>query len=390
MTRWLAPRWLVLCAAALAAAAIALSASKIPQASSTLLLTETEIAEVLKHGPWPEPHVPDPSNGVSGNPEAIELGRTLFFDKRLSATGTVACASCHRPDQGWTDGLARAQGIARVDRNTQSLFDVARNRWFGWDGRTDSLWAHSIGPILDPKEMGADPAHVARLLVGDPQLSALYSSTFGVPPEPREDLTTLVNAAKALAAFQETIASGRAPFDEFRDGLARGDRAAASRYPQAAQRGAALFVGRGKCNVCHVGPRFTNGEFADAGVPYFIEPGRVDTGRHGGIAKLKDSPFNLTGRFNDDPQRAGAWATQHVAELHTNFGAFKVPPLRNLTRTAPYMHDGSRATLANVVRHYSALNPERLHTDGERILEPFNFTKREVEDLVAFLATLSN
>lgn len=381
-------RWLGLCAA-LAAAAIALGGGGVPIASSTLLLTETEIVEVVKHGPWPAPRIVDPSNRVSGKPEAIEFGQALFFDKRLSATGTVACANCHRPDQGWADGLSRAQGIARVDRNTQSLYNVARNRWFGWDGRTDSLWAHSIGPILDPKEMGADPAHVARLLVDDPKLSAMYRTTFGDPPDPREDLATLVNAAKALAAFQETIVSGRTPFDDFRDALARDDRAAASRYPQAAQRGAALFVGRGKCNVCHLGPGFTNGEFADAGVPYFIEPGRVDQGRHGGIAKLTASAFNLTGRFNDDPLRTGAWATQHVAELHTNFGAFKVPPLRNLTRTAPYMHDGSRPTLADVVRHYSELNPERLHTDGEKILEPFNFTNREVEDLIAFLATLS-
>lgn len=382
-------RWLAVCAA-VATATIALVAARAPLASSTLLLSETEIAEVLKHGPWPEPRVADPSNRVSGMPAAIELGRALFFDTRLSATDTVACASCHRPDQGWTDGRPRAQGIARVDRNTQSLFNVARNRWFGWDGRTDSLWAHSIGPILDAKEMGADAGHVARLLAGDARLSAMYTSTFGGPPDPREDQPTLVNASKALAAFQETIVSGRTSFDDFRDALARGDKATASRYPQAAQRGAALFVGRGKCNVCHTGAAFTNGEFADAGVPYFIEPGRVDPGRHGGIAKLKGSPFNLTGRFNDDPQRTGAWATQHVAELHTNFGAFKVPSLRNLTRTAPYMHDGSRATLADVVRHYSELNPERLHTDGERILEPFNFAKREVEDLVAFLVTLSN
>lgn len=381
-------RWLALCAV-LALGAIALIVARVTAARSTLLLTEAEIAEVLLHGPWPEPLASDPSNRVSGKSQAIELGRALFFDARLSATGTVSCASCHKPELGWTDGRPRAQGIARVDRNTQSLYNVARNRWFGWDGRTDSLWAHSIGPILDSKEMGADAGHVARLLADDARLSAMYTFTFGSSPDPREAQATLVSAAKALAAFQETIVSGRTSFDDFRDALARGDKAAASRYPQAAQRGAALFVGRGKCNVCHVGPGFTNGEFADAGVPYFIEPGRVDSGRHGGIAKLRDSPFNLTGRFNDDPQRTGAWATERVADLHTNFGAFKVPPLRNLTRTAPYMHDGSRTTLADVVRHYSELNPERLHTDGEKILEPFNFTKLEIEDLVAFLITLS-
>lgn len=358
--------------------------------ASTLLLSDAEVAEIVKHGPWPEPSKIDPSNRVSGKREAIQFGRVLFFDKRLSVTGTVACASCHRPELGWQDGRDRAQGLARVDRNTQSLFNVARNRWFGWDGRTDSLWAHSIGPILDPKEMGADASHVFRLVTGDAELARSYRSAFGRAPGSVDEQATLVDVAKALAAFQETIVSGRTSFDDFRDAIARGDRAAAARYPQAAQRGAALFVGRGKCNVCHVGPAFTNGEFADAGVPYFVEAGRVDPGRHGGIARLKGSPFNLTGRFNDDADKKGAWATRQVAHLHTNFGAFKVPTLRNLTQTAPYMHNGSRATLVDVLRHYSELNIERLHTDGERILEPFNFNDREIEDLAAFLRTLSN
>ena len=171
-----------------------------------------------------------------------------------------------------------------------------------------------------------------------------------------------------MAAFQETITSGRTPFDDFRDALARGDRSAAAAFPEDAQRGAQIFVGRGKCNVCHTGAGFTNGEFADAGVPYFIEPGRVDPGRHGGIAQLRRNTHNLTGRYNDDPDRKGAWATRQVADLHSNFGAFKVPTFRSLTRTAPYFHDGSKATLADVVRHYSEIDLERLHTDGEKIL----------------------
>jgi cytochrome c peroxidase len=123
-------------------------------------------------------------------------------------------------------------------------------------------------------------------------------------------------------------------------------------------------------------------------VPYFIAPGRVDPGRQGGIKLLKDSPYTLAGRFNDDPNRA-AWGARYVAELHTNFGAFKVPSLRNLTRTAPYMHAGSRPTLVDVVRHYSELNPERLHTDGEKILEPLYLSQSEIDSLVAFLTTLS-
>lgn len=375
---------------AAAALVLFLTTCRAPDGSPDLLVSADEIALITLHGPWPGPAIRDASNRVSGSPDAIEFGRRMFFDRRLSSSGTIACATCHRPDAGWSDGLPRAQGLARLDRNSLSLYNVGDNRWFGWDGRTDSLWAHSIGPILDPREMGADPAHVVRLLAGDLSLATLYGAVFGEPVDAGDAQTVLVNLAKALAAFQETIVSGRTAFDDFRDALARGDRSAAARYPKSAQRGAVLFVGRGKCNLCHVGPAFTNGEFADAGVPYFIEPGRVDAGRQGSIAKLKASPFNLAGRFNDDARRSGAWAVQQVAEQPANFGAFKVPSLRNLTRTAPYLHDGSRATLEDVVRHYSDLDIERLHADGERILEPFKFTREESDDLVAFLKSLSD
>ena len=374
----------------MAAAGIAIFCLAARVEALELTLSGAEIARIVSHGPWPPTRFPDPSNRVSGSPDAVSLGRKLFFDPRLSATGAVSCASCHRPEKGWTDGRARAQGIAGIDRNTQPLYDVAGQRWFGRDGRTDSLWAHSIGPILDEREMGADASHVARLLVGDATLADAYRVAFGAAPDPSDAQAVLVNVAKALASFQETITSGRTAFDEFRDALAADDPVSAARYPLKAQRGAALFFGRGKCHFCHTGAAFTNGEFADAGVPYFIAPGRVDPGRHGGIAKLRASPFNLAGRFNDDPARSGAWASERVADLNANFGAFKVPSLRNLTRTAPYMHDGSLATLTDVVKHYSELDTERLHTDGERILEPFGFTDAEIEDLVAFLETLSN
>ncbi len=114
----------------------------------------------------------------------------------------------------------------------------------------------------------------------------------------------LVNVAKALAAFQETIVTGRTPFDDFRDALERGDTAAIARYPAAAQRGLKLFVGKGDCSACHLGPNFTSGEFEDVGVPFFAEKGRVDQGRYGGIAALQASPFTLLGAFNDDPGNA--------------------------------------------------------------------------------------
>ncbi len=347
-----------------------------------------EKRRILRHGPWPPASRPDPSNRVSGKPAAIAFGRALFFEPRLSISGAVSCASCHRPDRAWTDGLPQSRGQETIDRNALSLFNLRFNRWFGWDGAQDSLWAQNLRPLLDRREMGVGPGGAARLVRSDRQLSCGYRRAFGEAPG-ADDERVFVDLGKALAAFLETQVTGRTPFDEFRDALARGDAAGMARYPAAARRGLRLFVGRGNCAFCHFGPAFTNGEFADAGVPHFIEPGRVDPGRHGGIRKLRESPYTLLGRFNDDAERSTAAKTRYVRLRQSNFGEFRVPGLRNAALTAPYMHAGSLETLADVVRHYSTLDEERLHAGGERILRRLDLGPREQADLVAFLETLT-
>lgn len=353
-----------------------------------LTFTPLETARILQLGPWPMSWAPDPSNRVSGRPEAVAFGRVLFFEKRLSGTGTAACASCHVPEQLFTDGRIRGRGFVELDRNTQSLVNVRLNRWFGWDGAADSLWSQSLRPILDKREMRSSPDHVGTLLRGDAVLAAGYEKVFGAPPA--DDDTATVNVGKALAAFQETLTSGRTAFDEFRDALERGDTRAAGRYPIEAQRGLRIFVGRGNCVVCHLGPNFSNGEFGDIGMPFFAAPGRVDPGRYEGIRKLRVSRVNLLGRYNDDPARAPGTGTRHVTLQHRNWGEFRVPSLRNLLHTGPYMHAGQLANLREVVRHYSELNEERLHADGERILRPLHLSGDEAEDLEWFLRTLSD
>ena len=372
--------------ARLAAAAFLLAAGVV--AAQPVEFTPDEVRAILRHGPWPAAWRPDASNRVSGSPQAIALGENLFFEPRLSAKGNVLCASCHVPYRGWQDGRARALGQVEVDRNTPSLLNVRWNRWFGWDGAGDSLWAQSIRPILDPREMGASAPHAAALVRGDPEHRCRFEKAFGAPP-PADDQAVLVAIGKALAAFQETLVSGRSPFDEFRDALERGDLERAAQYPAAARRGLRIFIGRGACNTCHFGPAFTNGEFHDIGIAHFIRRGEVDPGRHGGIRRLKENPFNLLGRYNDDAAGASATKTRHVALDHRNFGEFKVPSLRNVALTAPYMHNGSLATLAEVVRHYSELNLERLHADGESILKLLRLNDQEAADLVAFLESLT-
>jgi cytochrome c peroxidase len=350
--------------------------------------TAAERRAILRHGPWPPAWTPDPSNRVSGKPEAIALGEKLFFEPRLSAKGGVLCATCHVPYRGWQDGRARGMGHVEVDRNTQSLLDVRWNRWFGWDGAGDSLWAQSIRPMLDPREMGASAVHAAGFVRSDAEYVCHYRKTFGSSP-PADDEALLVDIGKALAAFQETLLSGRTPFDDFRDALERSDVAAAASYPVAAQRGLKIFIGKGNCHLCHVGPTFSNGEFHDTGVSHFIRRGEVDAGRHGGIQRLKASPFNLLSRYNDDRSGTAAIKTKHVAPDHRNYGEFKVPRLRNVALTAPYMHSGRLATLTEVVRHYSDLNLDRLHADGESILKPLKLSEQEIADLVAFLESLT-
>jgi cytochrome c peroxidase len=354
--------------------------------SGMLFFDDAEKRKILAHGPWPPPARRDPSNRVSGKPEAIALGERLFFEPRLSGSGSVLCASCHVPFRAFQDGRARAFGLQEVDRNTPSLFNVGLYRWYGWDGGHDSLWSQSIRPLLDAREMDAGARHVAAVIRG--LFLQGYREAFEREP-PGNDEDLLVDAGKALAAFQETLVSPRTAFDAFRDAVAADDREAMEKYPVAAQRGLRIFIGKGNCSVCHFGPLFTNGEFADVGVPFFVAPGKVDPGRAHGLEVLRKSRFNLLGRYNDDAARSTATGTRHVEPQHRNFGEWRVPGLRNVARTAPYMHNGSLAALRDVVKHYSALNEERLHADGEKILRRLDLSEGEVDDLVVFLETLS-
>jgi cytochrome c peroxidase len=350
-------------------------------------LSNDDVTRILAFGPWPPPPLRDPSNRASGRPEAIAFGARLFADPRLSRDGTHACASCHQPARAFVDGLPRGVGLAAGDRNTLSLLNVGTQRWFGWDGANDNLWAQSLRPLLDAREMGAGLEGVAGAVRRHADLREAYTRVFGAPPGD-DDERVAVDLAKALAAYQETLFSPRTGFDAFRDALQRGDREAARRYPPAAQRGLAMFLGKGRCYVCHGGPGFSNGEFHDIGRPHFAAPGRVDPGRHGGIRALRASRYNLLGPYNDDAARSTATGTRHVVLEHRNYGEFKVPGLRNLGATAPYMHDGSLATLREVLLHYSELNEERLHADGEALLVPLRLSQAEIDDLLAFLRSL--
>jgi cytochrome c peroxidase len=327
---------------ALLAALAALSPPPGTAAEDPPALTESEIRAILAHGPWPAPASTDPSNRVSGKREAIEFGERLFFDRRLSDGGKFSCGTCHVPERNWTDNQTRGAAIAEVDRNTPTLMNARMGRRFGWDGAADSLWSQSIRPILDARELGANPRHVAELLRKDEQLSCRYRKAFDAAPSATDDDAVLADVGKALAAFQETFETPPTPFDRFRNALARGEPIRPWVYSEAAQRGARIFVGKGGCSSCHSGPNFSSGELHDNGFSVYAAKGRPDPGRN---------------------------------------GAFKVPTLRHLFLTAPYGHHGEVATLADAVRHYS----ER----GSSELKPLKLTASEQTDLVVFLESLS-
>jgi cytochrome c peroxidase len=359
------------------------------QANSLALFDEVDVKSILSHGPWPLPKEGDAGNEMSGNRSAIQFGKKLFFDPRLSVNKSVSCATCHDPKKAFSDGLPVSKSLdptKPLTRNSPSLLNAAHERWYGWDGASDSQWAQSLRPLLDEREMGLSMDKLKAIVIEEKDIYFAYKTVFSVPNTNTSEVVS-VNIAKALGAYVATLYSGKSPFDKFRDNLARGDFAKAATYPVAAQRGLKIFVGKGQCGTCHAGPMFSNGEFGDTGIPFFIKPGVVDSGRHGGIEELRRSPYNLLGTFSRADEKAKQ-KTLYVDLQHRNFGEFKVPSLRNVGKTAPYMHSGSHATLEAVVNHYSELNIDRLHADGDQILKPLKLSEQEKSDLVAFLKSL--
>ena len=406
---------------ALIAAAACGSCSTTPPASPPVEFTAEERSLLLTMSPLPPPPR-DTTNAMDRNPAAVSLGAALFFDTRLSDSGKFSCASCHDPARNWTDGLSLSNAQGTGVRNTTTLWNVAYQRWFFWDGRADSLWSQALHPIEDPLEMNSTRLQVARVIANDPSLSAQYRSLFGklpdlddtarfprrggprtlevetqlawwqMNPQDREQINrTFSNAGKAIAAFVGTIITKEAPFDRFVADL-RASRSSDALSPSA-QRGLKLFIGRGNCAVCHSGPAFTNLEFHDIRVPPLNAAMHPDMGRAQGMAALSADEFVSAGYFSDDP--AGLRA-QHLAFLDAEAGVrghFKTPGLRNVAATAPYMHQGQMATLREVVEYYSTLNTAVDPADPnhvEALLVRLDLTEQEIDDLVAFLHSLTS
>lgn len=380
----------------------------------------------------------DPTNRYGENERAARLGRALFFDERLSKDGSVACSTCHVPDQAFTDGRQLAMGISQGNRHTPTLFNVAYHRWLTWDGRADSLWMQALDPIEDPREMGTSRAQVVRVIAEDEWLRTEYEAVFGelpsaalawlnaelaegeprgarprraqesievdgtdpAPPEVRawealEGETqgalnhVFVHVGKAIAAYQRRLVRGGAPFDRFVEGLLEGDASKQAALSPSAQRGLMLFLGKANCTLCHNGPNFSDGEFHNNSLPTLHGGEPEDAGRYAGAAVVKASPFHAGGPYSDDTNGQAAQEVRRLRVSSESWGEFRTPSLRNLTGRAPFMHQGQLASLPEVVDFYSELTGAsgRNHHQ-EQILVPLRLSDSEKADLLAFLKSL--
>ena len=289
----------------------------------------------------------DTTNALANSKEAAMLGQHLFFDKRLSSNGEVSCATCHIPEKYFTDGLSVSQGIKPLKRNSTTLLNAAHQRWFFWDGRTDTLWGQPIETIEHPDEMNSGRTDVLRIIKQDDILHKQWERVFGAMNAQTEDQNTAM-LAKSIAAYITQLSTIDAPFDAF----VRGDNSAIS---ESAKRGLHFFITDGGCLRCHFGPWFTDGSFHSVGVPPLNGGPLKDSGRYGAIDQLKRAEFGAGSEFSDDKDGMRATITKHIAKRKDDWGAFRTPSLRNVAKTPPFMHAGQLTTLDDVIEHYSTL-----------------------------------
>lgn len=253
-------------------------------------------------------------------PAKIALGRKLFFDKRLSFDGTVACASCHEPKLAFSDGRKVARGINGQEgtRSAPAIINRGYGKTFFWDGRAKTLEQQVLEPILNPKELG--------------MTEALVESRTGLK---------IAEVTAALASYVRTIRSGDSRFDRYGAGKQNA-------LSELEKQGLAVFRGKARCTTCHAGPNLTDENFHNTGI---------------------------------------AWKDGKLADEGAGEGKFKVPTLREVARTAPYMHDGSLATLEDVVDYYDRGGNANPGLDED--IKPLHLPADEKRALVAFLRSLS-
>ena len=335
------------------------------------------------------PPVPIPADNPQ-TPEKIKLGDKLFHDKRFSANGTVSCATCHDVAKAFTDSPLRvSQGINKLEgtRNAPTIINSAYMKSMFWDGREPTLEAQSKQPFLNPIEMGlANHEPILKIVRNDAEYARAFHVVFG---KSSADIT-IDDVAQAIASFERTIVAGDSSFDRWHYSNERSNMSAS------AKRGFELFLGQARCVSCHAVEQtqaiFTDSRFHNIGVGInriqkdiprlanaFLKA-RAE-GTNVDVAVLTDKNVSELGRFA-------------VTGQLDDIGAFKTPTLRNISRTGPYMHDGSIKTLKDVVIHYNNGGVTNKNDQVNDFLSggirPLNLTSKQINDLVAYMETLTS
>ena len=277
-------------------------------------------------------------------PKKAALGRELFRDPLLSRDQKVSCGTCHDPTRGFSDGRPAAVGVfgRQGSRRVPRIVNRGYGKTFFWDGRIASLEEQVLQPIQSSKEMDLTLEEVVARLDSVPRYREFFRAAFGRQP-------SAPDVARALASYVRTILAGDSPYDRH----LQGDAAA---LPEQARRGLRIFRGKGNCTLCHLGPNLTDESFHNTGVAW------------------------RDGRFTDDGRYA-------VTRQESDRGSFKTPTLREVARTPPYMHDGSLATLEEVIAYYDRGGNRNPHLDPE--VRPLGLTEEERRALAAFLQSLT-
>ncbi len=328
------------------------------------------------------PPVPIPADNPQ-TPEKIALGKRLFEDVRFSADGTVSCATCHKPDLAFTDGLPTAEGIRkqRGTRNTPSVVNAAYYSTQFWDGRRADLEGQAKDPFLNPIEHGLeDHQQIIDVIKDDKAYLTDFKKVFGVGATE----ITIDHVVKAIAAFERTVVAGDSPFDRY---LYGGDKKAMS---ESAIRGLEIFRNKGRCVDCHkieqTTATFTDNDFHNLGVGFKrIEARMFDIVDAYRAAKEKGQDIDESVLTQSDASELGRFA---VTLRPSDIGRFKTPTIRNIELTAPYMHDGSQKTLEEVIDFYDQGGEKNPLLDGG--IRPLKLTDQEKADLVEFMKALTS
>lgn len=393
------------------------------------VFTDAEWTELQTFTPLEDPPA-NPTNRFADDPQAAIFGQRMFHEKRYSGalqadsdlglageTGKVACATCHDPTAYFTDTRADNRlsiGTSTTGRNAPSLVNVVYYDFGNWAGAHDQFWkqgANSPESRDNTNGTRLAYAHVVfdhhkaqyEALFGalDPALDPQHVDAARFPPagKPKSNAadpdgpwelmaaadqhivnTIMANCGKATEAFERKLISRNSPFDHY----VAGDYAALT---AAAKRGAKLFMGKAACDGCHTGTTFTDNDFHNTGVPQTRDP--QDQGQYDDIPKALMNTFNGAGMYSDDPV-AGAMKIAGMVRSDDMRGKFRTKSLRHLTMTGPYFHDGSRATLEDVVRFYNDGGGDTgFPGSKDPLLAPLNLTDAEIADLVAFLESLT-